>query len=251
MYAQEAAAQIYGNGFDALTALAEFKTVGHQFLSVGKTLRNLMGSRRIKDLSSEYLNYRYGWRPLIMDIQNLTDAILTYNEKRSRYSQRAGATTRTTHQRNFSASWGFFNVACSVYDDVTVSHRGSVCADIEVPKFQFNPLQTAWELVPLSFVVDWFVNIGRSISALTFRLNCSDYVASVGYKITIKREFEASMTTTKSGFGSGIGFRQTGNSDAILIKRQPTSVSFKPYPFINLDSYKILDMISLVIQRTL
>lgn len=29
-----------------------------------------------------------------------------------------------------------------------------------------NPLQTAWELVPFSFVIDWFVNVGDHISAL-------------------------------------------------------------------------------------
>lgn len=32
---------------------------------------------------------------------------------------------------------------------------------------QFDPLLTSWELIPYSFVVDWFVNIGAWVSTLT------------------------------------------------------------------------------------
>lgn len=31
---------------------------------------------------------------------------------------------------------------------------------------RFNPLVTAWELIPMSFVVDWFVNVGDTLSAI-------------------------------------------------------------------------------------
>jgi hypothetical protein len=36
-----------------------------------------------------------------------------------------------------------------------------------------NPALVAWELVPFSFVVDWFVNVGAVISSMTDFMGCT------------------------------------------------------------------------------
>jgi hypothetical protein len=47
----------------------------------------------------------------------------------------------------------------------TVDYRNSI--DLRVLQFGgYDILGTAWELIPYSFVVDWFINIGDSLQAL-------------------------------------------------------------------------------------
>jgi hypothetical protein len=61
-----------------------------------------------------------------------------------------------------------------------------------------NPLSTAWELVPLSFVVDWFINVGDYIRASTspdFSLE-SKFCTSI--KLNLREETWLNMKGTDS-----------------------------------------------------
>ena len=63
-----------------------------------------------------------------------------------------------------------------------------------------NPFSTAWELVPLSFVVDWFVNIGDYITALTSHSPHAQQVATLSYK------FEGNATYKEENTGCAVDF---------------------------------------------
>jgi len=247
-YVQEAAAKIYSQGFDALTFIAELKDLRRQFADLAKKLRHVKLPKNWKGASSEWLSIRYGWRPLIYDLIGIDKAIKNLNDKRTRYSERAGYNNSVTYYNTREQSWANWTNIISVQDEITVRERGSVVADIEVPAFQFNPLQTGWEIIPFSFVVDWFVSVGKSLSAVSFLTTQSKYSASIGHRIEVKRTMEVESYDYSAVVASG-GFTQSGSCEASLEVRVPCRVPIHPFPALRLDSLKILDLVGLVAQR--
>lgn len=70
---------------------------------------------------------------------------------------------------------------------------------------RFNPLLTAWEKVPLSFVVDWFLKIGDLLASLSPDIDWGQEVYQYAYKhdidVTYKLETEAgTFTLNISGY---------------------------------------------------
>lgn len=252
-YVQEAAAKIYENGFDALTFVAELKDLKKQFVNVGKLLKSLRrpkpGSVNWRKVNSEYLGARYGWRPLVYDLIGLDKAVRNLNEARTRYSERAGNRYSSETTDFATIYWWAFKLRKQLTTKVTVQVRGSVAADIVVPAFQFNPLTTAWELVPFSFVIDWWVSIGKALSALSFAVKQKSYTASTGYHISVQKTLTVETVKFNANYSSGHGFSQTGSSETTLLVRTPTTIQFSPHLAVKLNEFKVLDLVSLVLQR--
>jgi hypothetical protein len=136
-----------------------------------------------------------------------------------------------------------------IVDTVTESIRGSVIADIEVPAFQFNPVQTAWELVPFSFVVDWFFTVGDSLSALSFAATQKAYSAAAGFSVNVVREYSTYISDEYYGYVSGPGNYQTGHCEATYEHRRPCILPYQPRLTVKLNNLKIIDLLTLVLQR--
>lgn len=250
LHVQAAAAKIYSSGYDALTCLAELASTRRMFLDCAKKLAHLDFPRNWRRLSSEWLEGRYGWRTLLYDLDDLSKALANFDESRSRYSERSGyRDVITLPTVETEMSWMAFYGLKKLTDQVTIEGRGCVTADIEVPKFQFNPLQTGWELIPFSFVIDWFIGVGQSLAALSFMAYQRKYAASIGYRITIERSFSFDTTSFKTGY-SGDGVHQNATCKAILYTRFPSHVPLFPQPSLHINPYKIIDMIAMVLQRT-
>lgn len=247
-YVQEAAAMIYSEGYDALTALAELADVKRMFMKLGRTLTSKRGLKKALDTPSTWLEARYGWRPLIYDIRELNEAIKNFDERRSRYSKRKGGDTSSTVETESETVWGYVTHVLTISDEITIGLRGSVVADITVPKVQINPLITGWELVPFSFVIDWFLQVGKSIAAMSFLLMQSNYTAAQGINVTINRTTSLELTETRTGYQSG-QCTQSSNFVATASKRVPTSVPLFPRIKLNLNAFKIADLVALIIQR--
>jgi hypothetical protein len=186
------------------------------------------------------------------DIQDIHKALVHLDEARTRYSDRSGTTYSTTKQEAYVYSKWLIDLDVQKIDKITTSIRGSVAADIEVPKFQFNPITTAWELIPFSFVLDWIVSVGKSIAAMSFMVLQHTYVASCGYRVTIERSFHAEIGGTHAEgdveFVDGTHW-QTGSSKLVLEKRTPCAVPYLPHFKLRLDALKVIDLVGLVVQR--
>lgn len=261
-YVQTAAARIYTKGFDALTWLAELKDVKRLWESVAtklayiklpkgqaaKKLAKRTLKKDLKNVSSEWLSYRYGWRQLIKDITGLYTAIRALNQVRHRYSERAGATQTSEVVETKDTEWLYVTLADTVTTGITTSVRGHVAADIEIPEFQFDVLQTGWEIIPFSFVVDWFVNVGKTLSAISLTVQASKYAASKGVRIDIVRLFDRVIKTTKQYYVSG-DIYQHAKAQATLEIRTPCRVQKFPHLTLNIDGLKVLDLVGLIVQR--
>lgn len=210
-------------------------------------LKKLDPKRKLKQFSNEWLELRYGWRTLGYDIMSLNKAIQNLNVARKRYSERKGSKNLQTSTETSTTSSPPSIVDHIVNLEIETGVRGSVVADIEVPQFQFNPLQTGWELIPLSFVVDWFVSVGKSISAASFLAYQSKYSASVGQYVKVTKSVISTLRNNASVNGTWV---QTGDCVASLEVRTPCSVPLVPHFSLNLNATKVFDLVGLLVQRT-
>lgn len=113
---------------------------------------------------------------------------------------------------------------------------------------QFNPLQTGWELIPFSFVLDWVLNVGKTISAIAL-LNCSvAHTAALGYSITVNRFVRYYQSSYSSNYRSGL-FECLGSAEANLTVRCPCSVPHIPRFNLRLSQVRLIDLIALIAQR--
>ena len=124
--------------------------------------RMLLGITSSRRLANNWLEYKYGWMPLLHDIHGgaKTLADMLYKPR----------------QNYFFASAKSGDVWARGGMTGTIQYKAKVWCRVSVntPSLQLgnkigllNPLTVAWELVPFSFVADWFVNIGDCIAEAT------------------------------------------------------------------------------------
>lgn len=116
----------------------------------------------VSQVSALWMQYRYGIMPNVYTIQDglkyLDASLVEYQ------STRVGA--------NFAHSipeWrGWSSVDVNVIERVFIKNRFDIDSLTKQTAFlKTDILSTSWELVPLSFVVDWALNIGDFLSSLS------------------------------------------------------------------------------------
>lgn len=250
-FVQAAAARIYSQGWDSLTFVAELTQAIRMFQSLGLRVA-AYGADIVKKglVEKPLLELRYGWRTLLYDLIDLQKVLNNLDDNRQRFRESTGSTLN--EQEVTLASWsmgGAGSVPVTVTDDYTIGLRGTVVADIEPPKFAFNPIVTGWELVPFSFVIDWFLNVGRWLSSLSFLVLQSQHYAAAGWRITVERTVTVGTPVKNSGWT--IQCSGTGNGRYVYTKRTPTTIPLSPLVSVNLNVSKVLDVLALILTRVL
>lgn len=172
----------YNNTAKALTKpyLRAYHRQGFRKNSAKKLL-----SRAHKDLAELYLEHTYGWQPLMSDIEAGVKFLHTFRRKR----EVKRVTSRKTHRgQGLSSEVSYYLMAGSlakvkvkVSDLYETSHQqvGGIVVSgtvygrcIDEPSIIQNAglgirswVPTVWELLPWSFVIDYFSNIGDVIGS--------------------------------------------------------------------------------------
>lgn len=116
-------------------------------------------------VSESWLTVKYGLMPLQRDVYNWaqwTDNVFWNQTFRGRAKQTLSFPDVETSGPYKIARSGKWEIKCEVKVDVTLADPDMY----EASRLGLlNPLGTAWELVPLSFVFDWFLDIGTYLES--------------------------------------------------------------------------------------
>ncbi|UUW20980.1 MAG: maturation protein [Sanya duin-like virus 1] len=151
----------------AVTDSATFKKA--RGLNAKQMLRS--SDRAVRSLGSRWMAFRYAIMPIVYSIKDVNDLLKGKD---------------SVYKRDSSSDIIFTEVDASAYPIPTNVRDGYVVGSIETKiksgfkvgydrgslqrlfsQTTFNPFLTAWELIPLSFVIDWFINVGDAIIAAT------------------------------------------------------------------------------------
>lgn len=154
-----------GSNLNLAVDVAEYKQLRRMVPSALKAAGEVLNlANRCKSmpggLASAWLGYQYGWRPLLSTIFGLAefarssarDGIKVVASQHDRITRQASAYLGTRFDIDLNVSrvckvGGVYDVRDPLLHDAS---RLST----------LNPALLAWELLPYSFVVDWFIDIG-------------------------------------------------------------------------------------------
>lgn len=184
-------------------SLAELRETGHAFQKINKSLPELIRLARrarrdflrnpSKTLSQIWLDYKYGWGAVVRDVYD-------YAQLTGRYFDgvtfKATATRREAYISQFKQACAgpFGSLAIHRLNGervwkarIHVTARVSNMSDFDRARLtSLNPVSIAWELVPLSFVFDWFFDVGGYLQNME---------SALGSGLTFIRGFQTEVYT--------------------------------------------------------
>lgn len=173
-----------------------------------------------------WLEWKYGWQSIMMDVQGLAKTIET---TRSKTVNLDGVIKTSVTRRSFTT--GPYSIeqspSCTGVREDTLMLQGRLITRYTMnnPNLLLpakvgltNPLSVAWELIPFSFVVDWFLPIGNYIDALdvNFLFNFHSSIRSN------KAIFYRKVMVKKSDL---FNYSVTGTGEKLVITKSRTAPS--------------------------
>lgn len=165
-----------------------------------------LGKDPSKALADGWLALQFGWKPLVNDVYDAAEdlARLSNEPRRVRVS-----TSRSKRwEKSFiEGTWEGLPVTITDQGQYTrkyvyvFTYRHETFANLS--RFGLtNPVAVAWELLPWSFVVDWFIPVGDFIDALD---------ATIGFEfqkgcVTTFRKTTYTARCNRSGLVNGVTF---------------------------------------------
>lgn len=183
------------SSYDALTELAELRSTLESIQALVKLATRPLQSfalaakniRNRKAYESLWMRYRYEIGPMISSIK---DIIETYKDKEKTFKLSRASESFSYSQPKFpvitDGVFTFEAVTGSITARATVKASYESIAQRLFDQIQLNPFVTAWELVPFSFVIDWFVNVGDWLQSQTATL--ASYASQRVACLSIKKD---------------------------------------------------------------
>lgn len=159
--------------------------------------RKVTHKRAIQDPQGAWLEFTFGWSPFIGDIYNAIDVLQTQFPT---VPIRGSATATEAIERSNSYGWrrnAVRKVQARLVADLVITNPNLLLAN---QLGLLNPAAVVWDVIPFSFVVDWFLPVGKFIK--TF--NDQAGIKLLGQCTTLKHW--VSNNERDSGFWSGENF---------------------------------------------
>lgn len=242
--------------FEALTSLAEApKTVKYivgRLRDLGAILAAvkrrdfsfLKGHGNIDSVADAWLEARYAVRPIIYDISGIL-AALGKGSLAPIQTFRSGDNQDESFTSDFTITHGtLLSGEVSIAGDIIETARAGVYGrlDFDSPALQNFGLgnlgTTAWELIPWSFVVSWFVNV----SGLIASLNPNPVYRRLGGFISVRKEtyYTGTVNVSSSSGEQIIPISGSVVSYERIRKDTPGFINLD----IDLDIPKVLDLLA-------
>lgn len=218
---------------------ASLKTLVPSLLQGFRSIaKNKLGRKSAKDLAGSHLAYSFGLAPLISDFRSFLDVRGAVNKRMKELLRRNGQTSRisvrgspvsgtsvTTYRpyvgtggtHTSVTDWDYLCIP-AVSAEITSFFIG---ANSEAWKLYSSalglssPLTSVWELVPFSFVIDWFVPIGDAFMRVEDKIGMHRTVTSLGitnwtHSISYKSRGVSKVTVTDSIYPKWNNFEYLG-----------------------------------------
>ncbi len=196
---------------------------------------NKSTSRAVKNYSQlaaeTWLQYRYGWIPLLDTIDALKTVFFSKVAKDpSILTVKASAKRRTSSRDTFliSSSLGLpayrGNINTFVDTKLTIGLRYGMDSSAVNTASQLGltgPTNLAWNLIPLSFVIDWFYPIGQALESfsafdgLSFKGGYETYFT----RKRVTADIDASVKTESVDYSRYENYSEHVSGESILLSR--------------------------------
>jgi len=247
-----------------VTAMAELRREGIPHIVGAEAMRDR--ALRARNAGSEYLNYEFGWRPLVNDVLDLANAIINSDEIMKSYERNSGVRlgrsynypqeisseeTRVTGQRLVPVIKSGYSTATGVRHTVTTTRsrtwfegtftyhlapQGSLARKEQLAAKRFGLRLTPevlWNLTPWTWAADWVTNMGDVIHNISAFAN-DGLVMPWGYvmkETSITKEvFFSGSTLTWSGASPSLSQKWT-TTRKLRRKATPFGFGLNPATF--------------------
>lgn len=256
------------DAWDLLTFVAEYhktadlvRGAGSRILRRQNKIIDLMRKRKrshvptTKEISSEFsdmwLEYRYGWRTMMYDIEDAHGAYDSLFKDAREYIRATETSTITPppYVEYFDAS------GAVVQGRRTHEFSREIRAGVGIEVFldspvSVDPVTTAYELTPWSFVADWFFNVGDNLTAFSpfANGNLAWAFTTITDVTTTTVDLRTAKFANERGLSGGVNwftgavFRRTTKT------RTPSNPTFNVQFRPNLNLAKGVDLMALATQ---
>jgi len=165
--AKESVDMLAGSVKNVAQALLDFKRGNYKSIPArfGLTPGELLSGKFAADV---WLQFQYGWKPLYKQIASYMELS---QEKMDRPLYLHGKSTQVgSATQTFEQSFGKIESTGAYRSRVKTHYCAKISDSFLANANRFgvlNPATVVWELVPYSFVVDWFVPVGNYLEALS------------------------------------------------------------------------------------
>lgn len=193
--------------------------------------RGLPKPRKIsKRPDQRWLEYQYGWAPLIGDITKAFQEIVDGRETPTLFYAKASsqfAPSPYNTNVNTQSTMGEYFVKC--WYALKADKTARKMAEWNLGS---NPFLTGWELVPYSFVIDWFIPIGDFLQQYSSDNGLHFVSGTEAWRV----QYTADLTSTQR-FSAGTGWvdleRKIFEETFYYRRNVLTSTPFASYPPFN------------------
>jgi hypothetical protein len=213
---------------------------------------------RARGIGSAYLAYRYGLKPLMSDLVGVVEG-LQKAVGRVRQTSRGSSSLSIAKSEFSSGGWGG---ACT-FDKLYTHREDLIVRAMSLDEFEASVASNAgftakglltlpWELLPYSFVVDWFANIGDFVGSLVPSFGYSQLGSCLVLDNKLVTEYRIGTTYPRSDLALDVPI--TGTNVRTWIHKSRTTQPLTPglvlrsdFRFSNLT--RAADAISLILQK--
>lgn len=226
------------------------------FGDLPRQVRSFLKGGLIRKAANANISYRFGIAPFIGDLRKLLDftaavekrlaelkrlqkdgfirrrVLLGYRTGTPRYEAKwlqslyatvtAYRNTKFTMERWATIRWDIVNGYVLPSTDASrLAYARRLCAGIN----SFGALETAWELIPWSWLIDWFFGIGTYLKAYNNSVSC--YPSRLCYMRTMSSHSTYDIISQPKDLSVETGYEQQIIKERVIL---PTALIYLPTP---------------------
>lgn len=198
-----------GNGIAMIGDIAGIKVAATDTASLIGRMLNKGASAQV--IAKIFLAFHYGWKLLASDCKSLSKQIKRYNSLNSTGSKCSAKDVRIIGNRKYTNFYHCYYVRDGQITGALDKLTSMLDLDLS--------LANIWDLVPYSFVLDWFADLSTTLESLDsyYRMTQRHKILCTGRTLKCEARFTAKMLGFKGWAGSATitYYSRTYTSDII------------------------------------